>query len=917
VVDSIVIGVPVKQVRVFSWPEVDPQLTRSLLLAAYRGTGQHGEIDTLEHLHDDRLAGQAESSVGRPPDTKVMALDGVVDVLREQWLPTLDAGQLREVAAAVQLSLSGPDRHAEFRTKGQALEFLRARKRTKNLRVNLRREFVRLHKALRDAESTTVAVDRAYVGPVQLAGMNAEPRQPFDHQKQAWAALDGLVAAGGRRAGLLVLPTGSGKTFTMVHWLLGQMAHDPDLRVLWVADQQELLEQACRAFERGAAELPPDFHRVLRVIHSGAGLATGLADTDVDIACVTRQSVVGRSGSTAMSKRLTAFLSRPAVVVVDEAHHAVATTYRALLDEVERIAPGTVMLGLTATPWPRGQGAIARLTERFPTTVAEVDVVSLVRDQVLARPVIHTINTGENIRLDPDERRQIARADFTGEILGRLDRETRNKLIVDKWMESPEQWGKTLVFVGTIAHADHLATVFRERGVACQVLHSGTGLRDEVLAEFRDARGPRVLVSVGMLLEGVDIPDARTAMLARPTRSHVLLRQMVGRVLRGPRAGGEETAHIVALQDNWVDGIDVLSPIDLGGLPADPTPKPGDGDLRLPRVRDEAGGGFVPEALLIRVQQAYAELYAGPTMTTGEATLVGYYQLFDVTVPVFDHTRDTWVELVEAKLRGQTMATTSARDLFADLPVPRPTVYDVNAVADYLGSTELAPPFVEVKATFSLQAAARRRFEQPAMTQQESFEWERHEYESTLARTVYRSLHEFSEALHRELATLSDDINVPGRGPETPHIPASDHDREKLRVSTSRELQPLMDTVLDRGWELLDAAGERDYTAILEDPPVVTWTRTPVKWAYAYWVPRISGRKKGQQEIRVNRVLRAPATQVPDEVLEFLLWHELCHHVLPGHGHDAEFYRLLFLWPDATRLDFAIDQLSEQYNTGL
>jgi len=85
-------------------------------------------------------------------------------------LPTLDAGQLRDVAGAAQLSLSGPDRHAEFRTKGQALEFLRARKRTKNLHVNLRREFVRLHKALRDAESTTVAVDRAYFRPVRLAG---------------------------------------------------------------------------------------------------------------------------------------------------------------------------------------------------------------------------------------------------------------------------------------------------------------------------------------------------------------------------------------------------------------------------------------------------------------------------------------------------------------------------------------------------------------------------------------------------------------------------------------------------------------------------------------------------------------------------------------------------------------------------
>jgi len=106
-------------------------------------------------------------------------------------------------------------------------------------------------------------------------------------------------------------------------------------------------------------------------------------------------------------------------------------------------------------------------------------------------------------------------------------------------------------------------------------------------------------------------------------------------------------------------------------------------------------------------------------MTTGEATLAGYYQLFDVTVPVFDHTRDTWNELIDAKLRAQKMATTSTRDLFADLPVPRPTPYDVNAVVDYLESTELAPPLRggqgHLLATGSGAAALRpARDDQPA-----------------------------------------------------------------------------------------------------------------------------------------------------------------------------------------------------------
>ncbi len=73
---------------------------------------------------------------------------------------------------------------------------------------------------------------------------------------------------------------------------------------------------------------------------------------------------------------------------------------------------------------------------------------------------------------------------------------------------------------------------------------------------------------------------------------------------------------------------------------------------------------------------------------------------------------------------------------------------------------------------------------------------------------------------------------------------------------------------------------------------------------------------KGTPVIRVDLMLQAPAGQIPDEVLQFLLWHELCHHVHPSHGHDAEFYRLLALWPDFTRLDHALDSLEEHFDLG-
>ena len=55
-------------------------------------------------------------------------------------------------------------------------------------------------------------------------------------------------------------------------------------------------------------------------------------------------------------------------------------------------------------------------------------------------------------------------------------------------------------------------------------------------------------------------------------------------------------------------------------------------------------------------------------------------------------------------------------------------------------------------------------------------------------------------------------------------------------------------------------------------------------------------------------------TQITDELLQFLPWHELSHHLLPGRRHDAEFRRLESTWPDFTRLDYELDTLHERFD---
>jgi len=72
----------------------------------------------------------------------------------------------------------------------------------------------------------------------------------------------------------------------------------------------------------------------------------------------------------------------------------------------------------------------------------------------------------------------------------------------------------------------------------------------EILEEFRLNKFP-VLINVQMLTEGTDLPDVHTVFLTRQTTSQILLTQMVGRALRGPRAGGTKEAHLVFFIDNW------------------------------------------------------------------------------------------------------------------------------------------------------------------------------------------------------------------------------------------------------------------------------------------------------------------------------------------------------------------------------
>lgn len=908
--------VVVVQRRVFSWDEVSERVCRELLQAAEAGQ----DIEPRAAMMGEELRARLTQIYGRPPSMKSLDRWNGWQPIYDWALRDATAEQLDSLIITVKRSLSGPDRTIAVRTMTERRAFISRRHLTLTFYKNLHRCFVTAHKTSRPVQAKGRVGGRAQASQLRvLAGADGPVPPLYDYQRDAVDRLGKLAnaRAARRRRGLVILPTGGGKTRVAVTWALDKLASDPSTRVLWIAHQEELLLQAARTFETLASSRPHEFRRRLRVISSQQSAVSTLADPHLDVAITTWQSLYANWRRA--SRLLRKYASRPTVVVVDEAHHAGSTAYEKILTHLEGL-PRIVIVGLTATPWPSSSLAAARLRRRFPTVVAQVSTDQLHARGILAVPVLHTVNTHERLELTGAEQK-IAKRDLPPAVLQRLQTDARDSLLVRTWRSRHTEWGKSLIFATSTAHADELGTRFEQAGAPVRVLHSRVGVDRAATLEWFE-KGPEqgaVLVSVGMLTEGVDLPSARTAFLARPTTSRILLRQMIGRVLRGPSAGGEPTAHVVYLRDVWANFDDVLEPGELPDIDTIPGEDGADdGDRLLPPVR-AVDGQEVPRSIIAQLERAYSRrvdrIPLDPAMS--RTALCGYYVTEDGHVPVMEHQRDgfeTLIRRAKTKTGFQGMPLVS---LFDDDHPPYPADRQLQAVRSHVQNTGQAPPFIELVAEADPRAVARQLREQ-VLDEEQRESFLRKQYETTLARIAYRTLDHFEEAVERELRELrqterASRNRLNAERPSAPPTPPSGRGTP-LRRKHDRQL-PTITSVINKTCDVL--AGEEVIEPLRSktyDPPALDWTRNDVDSTWAHWSLKTAGKAKGQVQIRINRRLQAPHTQVSDDLLEYLIFHELLHDLLPRRGHDAEFRRLEAMWPDADNLDFVIDTLHEQFS---
>ena len=329
-----------------------------------------------------------------------------------------------------------------------------------------------------------------------------------------------------------------------------------------LAATRELLEQAADEFEltwKAVGDRSVDCLRFWSSYNAPIDKATN----GIVIAGLAKMHSYGK-----VRRRLWELGDKTTMVVFDEAHQAVATTYQDIVETIVSRRPRTALLGLSATPgrtWgdPETDAAVAEL---FYGNKVMIDfdganpVRRLTEDGYLASVDFSLLNVEPGLRLSAADLTEISQAlDISDALAAQIcENEQRNLRVAQRLLELAENHSRILVFAASVDNALLLASVCRGVGLKADAVTGKTdgSEREHIIRRFKRAGGPhRILINFGVLTTGFDAPAASAALIARPTKSLVLYSQMVGRVIRGPRAGGTERCEVITVVDTDLPGF--------------------------------------------------------------------------------------------------------------------------------------------------------------------------------------------------------------------------------------------------------------------------------------------------------------------------------------------------------------------------
>lgn len=342
---------------------------------------------------------------------------------------------------------------------------------------------------------------------ITLSGLEVTPK-PF--QAEILEQLDAERTLHDRHRNLIVAATGTGKTVIAALDYRGLLnAANRDLSLLFVAHRKEILQQARRMYQEVLVD--PIFGELL-----------------VDGNTPTRwKHVFASIQSLTVDRLATLGPTHFDVVVIDEFHHADATSYRRLLDHVQPAE----LLGLTATP-ERSDGTDVR--SFFGGRVAaELRLWDALEEQLLCPFQYFGIYDGTD--LDRITWRRGKGYDATGLTNLYTAGDARTRIVIKELSDKVDDISsmRALGFCVSIEHAKYMAARFTEAGISATAVsgESTSAQRGEALAALR-TREINIVFAVDLFNEGLDIPEVDTVLFLRPTESATVFLQQLGRGLR-------------------------------------------------------------------------------------------------------------------------------------------------------------------------------------------------------------------------------------------------------------------------------------------------------------------------------------------------------------------------------------------------
>ena len=320
----------------------------------------------------------------------------------------------------------------------------------------------------------------------------------FDYQEDMKSRIEKALCL--HRSVMAQMPTGTGKTYLLTAVIGSFVRANSKAKVWIVAHRRELVSQ---------------IDETVRKFHSYSSTTSSL------LSSVKAMSIQW------LMRHYDEIEEEPGMIVIDEAHHALAKTYKEMWERF----PKAKFLGLTATPCRlNGKG----FTDLFDVLVQSWGVPEFISKGRLATYDFASIKSdGVTQRLIDSLQKRGADGDYQNK---EMDMLLNKKPSIERLYRSLEEFGKDrkgIVYAINISHAQKITKLYQEHGVKAIAIDSKTPAteRQQDIEAFKKG-DIQVLVNVDIFSEGFDCPDVEFVQLARPTLSLAKYLQMVGRGLR-------------------------------------------------------------------------------------------------------------------------------------------------------------------------------------------------------------------------------------------------------------------------------------------------------------------------------------------------------------------------------------------------